>query len=300
MKMNFDLKSVILTEFGIGRDNQSDSPFTAIPVDNAVQMVLRDMAQATDVMMRENTTKPALYEPSEKYESSEYLYLPLADELAAEIKFLHEAINLDIDANALLDHKNIFCYFARFKDMQGRSLTAFRKATYFKGILKGRLIHIFDDSLKFVEDNIFKLDNDFDFLVDSENIYILKPSSFEFAGKLKNAILAAVSKNIKIIKEKLPFVDFENIAAYAEKHSRAARYLASIIMKEETTNIDKDLLLNYCQDMKVVVTKKRGRLIINSGSEMDFLEVLDRRRFGVELIRGQQEKFRAGSRTQLN
>jgi hypothetical protein len=297
--MNFDLGSVHLTEFGIGRDNQSDSHFTAIPVDSNVQKVLQKMTQDTDVAMQKNTTKPALYEPSEKYVSSEHLYLPLADELATEIKFLHEAVNLDIDANALLDHKNIYCYFARFKDTQGRSLTAFRKATYFKGILKGRLIHIFDDSLRFVKDNIFKLDNDFDFLVDSENIYILRPSSFEFAGKLKNAILAAVSKNINIIKKELPFVDFQNIAIYAETHPRAARYLASIVMKKEMASIDKNLLLNYCRDMKVTVVKEGGKLIIDQGSEMDFLEVLDRRRFGMELIRGQQEKFRAGSRTQL-
>jgi hypothetical protein len=297
--MNFDLNAITLTEFGLGRDNQVDNPFTVIPVDNDVQIALQSMAQTTEAMMKKNADKPTLYEPSEKYGSLEYLYLSLANGMVSEIKLLHEAINLEIDTGALLDHDNIFCYFARFKDKKGESLTAFRRATQFKGILKRRLIHILDDTLKFVKDNVFKLDNNFDFLVDSENIYILRPSSFEFAGKLGNAILGAVPKNIEIIKKELPFVDFEGISEYAKGHTRAARYLASILMKKEIKDIDKKALLTQCKKTMVSISSAGGKLIINKGSEMGFLEVLDRRRYEVNLIKGNPEKFKAGSRTQL-
>jgi hypothetical protein len=297
--MNFNLNAVDFTEFGLGRDNQAEKPFTVIPVDNDVQTALQNMAQTTEAIMQKNASAPTLYEPSEKYGSSEYLYLPLDDNMASEIRLLHEAVNLDIDIGALLDHDNIFCYFARFKDNQGRGLTAFRKAAQFKGILKSRLIRILDDSLKFVEDNIFKLDNNFDFLVDSENIYILRPNGFEFAGKLTNAILGAVKKNIKIIKKELPFVNFEGISEYAESHPRAARYLASILMKKEIKGIDKKALLNQCRKTMISISESNGKLLVAKGSEMGFLEVLDRRRYEVELIQGQPEKFKAGSRTKL-
>jgi hypothetical protein len=299
--MNFDLNAIILTEFGVGLDNRGKNPFAMIPVDINVQMALRDMAKETDRAMKNILASPVPYEPSEKYSAMEHLYLLLDDDMAKEIRLLHEATNLDIDTSVLSNPKDIFCYFAKFKDRSKRYLTAFRRASQFKGIVKNKskLIRILDDSLRFIDDNIFKLDNDFDFLVDSENIYILRPSSFEFAGKLTAAILAAVPKNIALIKKELPFVDFERIAGYAKEHPRAARYLASIITKKAIGNIDKNLLLNKCTNTDVVVTEESGRLIVDKGSEMGFLEVLDRRRFDVELISGHPEKFRASSRTQL-
>jgi hypothetical protein len=299
--MNINLDAVTVTEFGVGRDNQNDKSFAMIPVDADVQTALLEMVKATDTAAQKLANEPALYEPSEKYETTEFLYLPLSDDMAAEIRHLHEAVNLDIDTNALSDHDNIFCYFARFRDNQGKRLTAFRRSTQFKGILKSRnrLVRLLDDSLRFVDDDIFKLDNDFDFLVDSENIYIHRPSGFEFAGKLTGAILGAVPKNIEIIKNTIPFVDFGGISEYAKEHPRAARYLASIIMKREYDNIGKEALQDLCKKTGVDTSEKGGKIIISMGSEMGFLEVLDRRRYEIELINGQPEKFRAGSRTRL-
>ena len=66
------------------------------------------------------------------------------------------------------------------------------------------------------------------------DVHILRPSGFEFAGQLQQAILDAVPENIKAIRKDLAFVDFDGIEAYAAKHPRAARYLASIRAQEET------------------------------------------------------------------
>ena len=100
--------------------------------------------------------------------------------------------------------------------------------------------------MKIVEDKVFKLDSEFDLLVDSSGISILRPSGFEFDGKLKAAILAAAPSNIKEVKKELSFVDFSGIEIYATTHPRAARYLASIRSQEEATNIDKDSLKRLC------------------------------------------------------
>src|SRR2546426_481228 len=81
------------------------------------------------------------------------------------------------------DPATVFCYFARLTDSKGRRLTALRRATQFKGVLKSRLLRLVTDSLKLVEDHIFKLDRDFDLLIDSANVHILRPSGFEFAGE---------------------------------------------------------------------------------------------------------------------
>jgi hypothetical protein len=75
---------------------------------------------------------------------------------------------------------------------------------------------------------VFKLDNDFDLLIDSANVHILRPSGFEFAGKLQQAILDAVPNNIKSIAKDLAFVAFDGIEAYARKHPRASLNLILI------------------------------------------------------------------------
>ena len=302
MKLKFDLDEVTVTEFGVGRDDGEEQTFVAVPVDADVQAALREIVQATLGAMQEDEDGPMLYSPSEKHGATEYLYLPLDDDLASTVRRLHEAAHLDIDANALTDPANVFCYFARLTDNKKRRLTALRRATQFKGVLKskGRLVRMLDDSLRIIEDTVFKLDSDFDLLVDSANVHILRPSGFEFAGKLQQAILSAVPENIKAIKKDLAFVEFDGIEAYATKHPRAARYLASIRGQAETKNIDKSALKQLCKSTGVEVTESKGKMNISVDHEMGFLEVLDRRRYELELVKGYPERFKAASRSKLN
>jgi hypothetical protein len=223
MKLDFNLNSAAATEFGVGRDDSPEKTFRLVPVDDDVQVALREMAAATRTAMDTMIGDSAKYEPSERYESCEYVYLPLDDELAQQLRFLHEAKNIPIDAAALADSSGIFCYFARITDKQGRRLTALRRATQFKGVLKSRLIRLATDALRMIEDKVFKLDNDFDLLIDGSNVHILRPSGFEFVGKLQEAVLAAAPANAKAIQHDLQFVEFTAIEQYASKHPRAAR-----------------------------------------------------------------------------
>lgn len=302
MKLEFDLGNVGVTEFGVGRDNGDEQTFAAVPVDAGVQGALRAMVQATWDAMNRYEDGPAKYEPSEKHAATEYLYLPLSDELAMSVRELHEAGALDINVAALSDPSEVFCYFARITDKKQRRLTALRRATHFKGMLKSknRLVRVLDDTLRIIEDTVFKLDSDFDLLIDAKNVHILRPSGFEFAGKLQQAILDAVPENINAIRKDLAFVDFDGIEAYACKHPRAARYLASIRGQEETKNIDKALLIRLCRQTGVEVKEWKGKVVITGGHEMGFLEVLDRRRYEVSLVKEKPERYRAGSRRKIN
>lgn len=300
MKLEFDLGNVTVTEFGVGRDDGDAQTFVAVPVDADVQGALREMVQATWDAIKRDEDGPARYEPSEKHGSTEYLYLPLTDELASSMRELHEAANLDVEGGALDEPADVFCYFARLTDKKGQRLTALRRASQFKGVLKKRLIRFDSDSLRLIEDNVFKLDSDFDLLVDAANVLILHPSGFEFAGKLQHAILAAVPENIKAIQKDLAFVEFDAIEAYAGTHPRAARYLASICGQEETKNIDKTLLKQLCKQTSVEIAEVKGKIVIPGGQEMGFLEVLDRRRYAVSLVKEKPEQYRAASRRKIN
>lgn len=302
MKLDFDFGNVTVTEFGVGRDDDNGQTFVAVPVDAKVQQALREMVQATRDAMGKDEDGPRKYEPSEKHGATEYLYLPLKDNLAASLRKLHQGANLPIDATALTNPADVFCYFARLTDKRQRRLTAMRRATQFKGVLKSknRLVRMLDDTLQIIEAEVFKLDNNFDLLVDSANVHILRPSGFEFAGGLQEAILGAVPNNIEELRKNLGFIDFDGIGQYAAKHPRAARYLASIRGQDETKNIDKALLKKLCKETDVKVKTVNGKVTVNPGHEMGFLEVLDRRRYEVSLVRGKPERYRAASRRKID
>ncbi|MBU2858596.1 DUF4868 domain-containing protein [Acidithiobacillus ferrooxidans] len=300
MMLEFDFNQIRTVEFGLGRDDGDGRMFCLIAVDGDVQDALREMAEATWVALQELTNNPPKYEPSEKHAGIEYLHLPLADELAASMRELQEANNLPFDSMALNNPEIIFCYFARFTDNQGRRLTALRRATQFKGILKNRLIRFVTDALKIVEDNIFKLDTDFDLLIDAQNVHILRPSGFEFAGQLQKAIMAAVPNNVAAIKTDLNFVNFDVIETYASQHPRAARYLASIRSQGEAQNIDRGRLIQLCTHTGVETEEANGQITVAEKHVMGFLEVLDRRRYEIELVADAPEQYRAASRSKLD
>ena len=298
--MDFDLANVTVTEFGVGLDDTDGQHFLTVPVAAEVQTALGEMAQETWRALQDRQGDPARYEPSEKYGSTEHLYLPLDDVLATPVRDIHEATNLRIDARALAEPAAVFCYFGRLTDNRGRRLTALRRSTQFKGIVKrrNRLVRVVDDTLTIIPDTVFKLDNDFDLLVDGTRVHILRPGGFEFAARLQQAVLDAVPGNIERIRAGLPFVEFANVGAYARAHPRAARYVASI--RQQRTEIDRALLVTACEQTGVDVIESNGTVSVATGHEMRFLEVLDRRLYAVDFVTGNPERYRASSRRQID
>lgn len=302
MKLDFDFASVTAVEFGVGIENGGQQKFVCVPVDADVQQALQEMAKESWQLMNKDDEGPRLYEASEKHGSIEYLFLPLASEFAAPLIDLHRASQLPLNTQALNEPSDIFAYFCRLTDNEKRSLTALRRASQFKGILKSRnrLVRMIDDTMQIIPDAVFKLDSDFDLLIDSVQVHILRPSGFEFAGNLQRAIQDAAPRNIAAIAADLPFVNFESIDKYARRHTRAARYLASINSQAETKNIDKTLLVNLCTQTEVEIEEQDGKIMVKSGHELGFLEVLDRRRYEIYLVREQPEHYRAASRRKID
>lgn len=301
MTVAFDFSNVSSVEFGVGRDERSERLFYCIPIDKGVSGALKEMSEATRDALNKHSASKARYEPAEKHAGVEYLTVPLRDKLADSLRDLQTANNLPLRKDALKNPDLIFCYFARFTDRNGKRLTALRRAMQFKGILRTRGLIRFDtDALKLVEDNVFKLDSDFDLLIDNKSIHILRPASFEFAGQLQEAVMSAVPINVAKLRKDMGFVRFASIETYARMHPRAARYVASICSMKEAKNIDKDLLLSLCKRSGIRVTEADGQLSVDDEYVIDFLDVLDRRRYEVALVAGKPpEQFRALSRQRV-
>lgn len=300
MPLNFNFDRVRSTEFGVGRDSEDIEAFSLIPVDAEVQNALREMAIETHRAMNE-TGDAEEYQPAEKYAAQEYVIASVDGDWGARVRTLHEADNLALDVTALEEPGDVFCYFARFADTGDRRLTAVRRATQFKGLLKSRnrLVRIIDDTLQIVEDQTFKLDRDFDLLIDSTHIHILRPSGFEFLAELQEAIRDAVPENVASIHRDMPYVDFVRIEEYAGSHTRAARLLASIRSQRQTHDISQRLLRSACRIHGVEFQTRNGTMTILPGHEMTFLDILDRRMYELELVEGAREQYKAGSRRRV-
>jgi hypothetical protein len=300
MALNFDFAKVKVTEFGIGRDTNTGSDYRLVPVDQGVQSALTEMAEATWLAAHNLTADPPRYEPSEKYGSTEYVYLPLDDELATTLRNLHQANNLPMDAGALRDPDGVSIYFARLADKSGRRLTALKRAAQFKGALKGQFVRFLSDALRLVEDRLFRLDAEFDVLIDSERVHVLRPAGFEALADMNETLLSVLPKHVAALERDMPFVDFAPILGFASKHPRAARYLASIHAQGETASIDSQRLITQCALNEVEICRANGVIKVGERNIMGFLEVLDRRRFSVELVTGSPERYTAPSRRRLD
>jgi hypothetical protein len=296
MAAHFDVRTAQVIEFGVGLEDRRGERYVLVPIDEKIQGALREMVEKTRSELNKANETPTLYEPSEKHGGKENLRLPLNHELAANIRLIHEAENMRKEPRALSDPNAVFCYFTRMTDAKGNRLTAIRVATGFMRVLKNRshFIQMLNDTLKLVDEDIFKLDRDFDLLVDGDEVQILRHAGFESVGKLEDEIKKAVPKNVKEISHDLTFVDFAAIEEYAKMHSRAARSLASI-RDQRLKKINQHKLRRACTQFNVQTRTAQGKLVIEPGSIMDFLYLLDRRLYRIELTDA-AESYLAASR----
>lgn len=299
MNLIFDLDNVQVTEFGVGLCNKSSYDFFQVPVDKNVQSVLHEMVVATWQAMQRSSSELKKYSPAEKHKSTEYLYLESINILCKKLVNLHECNNLVTNTSVVSDPSQISCYFVRLIDKSENRITAMRRASQFKANIKKKLIRLFQDSLEIAEDKFFRLDNDFDILIDAENIHIWRPTAFELLGGLQQAILDAVPENIETIKKHLTFVEFRSIEDYAKKHPRAAKYLASI-REQKLSGITHATLEECCRKTNIKISINGNQIKIDEKNIMGFLEVLDRRRYQIDLVPNNPERFRASGREKLN
>ena len=162
----------------------------------------------------------------------------------------------------------------------------------FKGLVKqrNRVARLVDDTLHLEADTMFRLDNEFDLLVDGNEVRILHPKGFESIGQLREVIRAAVPTNVSAIQHHLPFLDLVAIDALAQGNLRIARLLASVL-QVGIAGITFSSLQQYCSDTDVDISVENHRIVVNEESAVDFLNALSRRRLSATLVPGQKEVY---------
>ncbi|MGD8719876.1 MAG: DUF4868 domain-containing protein [Candidatus Zixiibacteriota bacterium] len=301
MPTSFQFNDIQGVEFGVAFDEDGSEQYALIPTDNAVRRAARSMLDATLAKINASAGKSTLerYEPSQLYGPEETLVLPFEDELCEKVRAIYSAENIQVDATVIAEPDSIVYYFFVYLDGANNKVLAVRRATQFKGILRARnrIISLVDDTLKIVDKPFFRLDIDFDWIVLDANVYILRPSGFEYTAEMDEVILSRAGERAVNLQTSISFLDTSAISEYVACHKRAARLIASISKQADLNLISQTCLERVCKENGVELENNAGLIRPAAGFEKAFLELLDRRLYRVELIDGAPERYEAKSRS---
>ena len=295
--MNFDFAEITTASFGVCTRQSDDVRFLDVAVTPDVRTVIGEMARSTMSAMLSVSESPTDYEASERYEGLQHLRVGLDDPIAAFFGDLQQVSSFEPGGNILRRQpRTVFCYFGRFVDSNGLSLVGIRRSSSFKGVLtqKPRLVSLTGDELRMVEDDLFRLDNDFDVLVDDEQVCILRVAGFELIGGLQDAIKEAATENVQALGNALPFVDISAVDPRSFNITMARQIAA--VRQQQLNGITLNSLRDACDQNKVPYSLANGKVEFGEGNIGDLLDVLDRRLYTDALVPGSVTRYKAGSR----
>lgn len=297
MRTEFSFDRIRSVEFCVNLvDSDGDRSSYLVPADRSVQDALRQVLTTTAAAIEPEDGNWAPFELSEKYASRESLRAALVAEEMTAIRALHTEEGWPVNAGALADPARLVYYFGVFRDDRGRKLLGVRKATQFKGAFKGRFVSVIDDTLRMVADKVFKLDNEFDFLIAARHVYVLHPAAFEHIAEIESYAAERAKEKTLALGETVTFLDFTTLAEYVEKHRRAARLVAALNGRDDLGTIKKAMFIKAAEETGVVLERSNRKLTPAKGSELGCLELLDHRRYTTALRPGSRPAFIASSR----
>jgi hypothetical protein len=284
-------------EFGVCSVVNNIETFYRVPIDNSVRETLIEMLEEFYATHNSILDEADQFQPSEKYASTEKLFINLDQENLGSLQELYNTDGLPVSELEFTDlAKDISYYFGVFYPKKGAKTIAIKRPAQFKGLLKKKLIQYIDDTLKSVPDNIFKLDNDFDFVIQGNNIDILHPSGFIFIADIDEEIMSRAVESTIQLSESIDFINFESMAEFVGQSKTAAKLVASIKSRTDLESTSQKKLLQTCKTMGINVKNIKGIIVPDPDSIIDFLQVLDRREYEVDLTENDAEIYIAGSR----
>lgn len=299
--MDFNINDLSSIEFSINTENKPDGgcdkdKLYRISTDRKVKKLLVKCLEATRAAFPDNLESVPDFEISEKYSDRDRYKVSLevydaAQQMANETLLNHVFLND-------LDKDSISYYRVDFTDSNGTHLIGVRRASYFKSLLKNRnrLIQLVDDSLVAVEDTLFKLDNDFDFIILDGFAYIKRPRVFESMIFPDEEVTRIALEKMGALQDSLPFIDFSTTNNIIQESKRAARLVFAVAQRADISSTDKSKIIYYAGNSGIEIDEVDEIIKPREGYEVDFLEMLDRRIYNVEFIEGETESYRAHSR----
>lgn len=302
--MNFDFDDAQAVMFGVARRPRRGPPeFFDIPVQNDILVRLHEMASATWGHMQVDVDDdPPQYDPAETYPTKRYLTIALDEAIVELFQNLYEVQNFEPGGLEILNNpRSIFCYFAQLIDQNDRRMFAMRRSSSFKSILRqtNRFLIWQQNELRLFGDDVFRLDHEFDLLIDDEAVHILHPNGFEQLGSLQQVLRDAAAENIEQMNDRLPFIIWDWGAPDFRLPIGLTRKLAAL-RNENLEGLTAHALQQLCQSTNVPFQQlPDGTLEFAQADVEDLLDTLSRRRARIEVIPGVPELFTFSGKRRL-
>lgn len=297
---NFDFHDVASVNFGVSLREHGDRYF--IPTDADTKEALKAILWATRGAFDGMPGDWELYDISEDYGERRRVYAARDSEYMAELSDVYDAGALE-DLTNVHDHaRDIEFYFADFRDNHGRQATGIRKATKLKGTLsaRNRLVRLVDDTLILVQDDVLNLDTEFDVIVTDQHVFILNTRQVEQVAKIVTHVAATASAKLQLIHDTIPFLDLSRIVDKIGKHPRMARNAASVASNPNLANFQRPLIEALAGRHGIKFKEiEGGRLQCRVADEAKLLELLDARRYHLDLEGDGGDPYRATARQKV-
>lgn len=296
---DFDTDNIQTVNFGVALRSNGNRYF--VPTDAPIKRALQGVLGATADWFGQIETGWQLHDISEDYGEPRAVYAPRGTDYLVDLSDLFNAGDLDDLANAYDHVPNIDHYFGIFHDNQGRKAVGIKKATQLKGTLgaRNRLMRIADDSLQMIEDDVLKLDREFDAIVTDRNVFMLKVRSVEYLANIVDHVAGAAAGKVEYIHATVPFLDLTRIRADIAKHPKMARMAASIAARPDLAQIQQGRVEELAAHHGLAFKNVDGRLQCRRQDEAKLLEILDARRYQLDLTAAGPVPYRATGRQEV-
>jgi hypothetical protein len=281
-------------EFCCTVDDGDELAHYQVPVNAAVQEMLKDMLEATLNRLGDGNAIGD-YDPSDKYGPGEFASIPYDDELAAQARALFEATNITVNSGVLDQVEDIDYYYARFYSGVDVVAVGVKRAAQFK-LLEGKRLVFFSDTLEPFDKHVFKLDSEFDYIIKKPKVLIANVFGFVQTAEIDEAIQAQAVASGAVMFGAVDFLDASALSLIAEEKKSAARYFASIKKRGGLDKLQKPLVESHCAKFQITLIEEGGKLRPAPGSELKFLKLLDYRYLETNLT-GEELLFEASSRS---
>ena len=239
---------------------------------------------------------------SEDYGDRRRVYAARNTGYLSDLSAIFDAGDFDDLSNVHQHVQDIDYYFGVFHDNRGRKAVGIKKGTQLKGTLgaRNKLMRLLaDDTLKMIENDVLKLDKEFDAIITDGHVFMLNVKSVDYLANIVEHVAGAAALKIQQIHDALTFLDMSRIKEDIGQHPRMARIAASIATRNDLAQIRQDRVLELANQHGLVFREVGGRLRCRRQDEAKLLEIPDARRYYLNLTAAGPVPYRATGRQRV-
>jgi hypothetical protein len=295
----FNLANIESVNFAVALRSNGNRYF--VPTDGAIKEALKEVLRATVASFANIGGDWEAHDVSEDYGESRRTYAPRDTDYLTDLSAIFDAGDLHDLANAHEHVQDIDFYFGVFHDDVGRKAVGIKKGTQLKGTLgaRNKLMRLADDTLRMIEDEVLKLDREFDAIMTDAHVFMLKVRSVEYVANIVEYVAGAAAAKMQQIQDALTFLDLSRIRDDISRHPRMARMAASIAARNDLAQIQRDRMQQLADQHGLVLKEVGGRLQCRRQDEAKLLEILDARRYHLDLTAKGPVPYRATGRQKV-